>query len=211
MISLFWTISLNFYFLLFTNIPTFSPAMTSEVFMGMDNIIMIKLNNCNPADITVKANPANVYKRDDSTYAFNPTYLDGELKIKLYYKNVICEIKTVEIKKMPELTPVLDREKDGFIRLADLAIVNQLSLDSPSDFPVNFRMRIFSYNLYLIDKNGLYVYSAGMKDSVLTDQAKEAMKKLKPGSRIQINNMAFINDQNVTTRSTIHKEILVIE
>jgi hypothetical protein len=65
--------------------------------------------------------------------------------------------------------------------------------------------------MYIIDKNGMYLFSAGMRDEVISQQASEALKKVKPGSKIQINNVAAVNKYNVTTRLNVHKEIIVID
>lgn len=192
-------------------LPQFGKEVPTIVFMGMENIIPISLNGCSADEVQIKVFPGNIYKRDDSTYSYSPHYTEGEIKLKLYYKNMICDIKSVEVRQIPNFMPVLDKEKNGFIRVADLGEVQSIRIDAPADFPEGMKPNILSYNLYVIDRNGMYLFSAGMRDELISDQAKDAFKKMKPGSRIQINNVSCINKQNVTTRLSVNKEITVIE
>lgn len=194
-----------------SGLPSFSKSIPPVVFMGVENYIHIQLNGSNKDDIQLKVFPGNIYRRDDTTFAFSPHYTEGELKLKLYYKNMICDIKSVEVKQQPNFTPYLDKEKNGFIRLADIANVQTIRLAAQEDIPEDMIPKIQSYNMYIIDKNGMYLFSAGMRDEVISQQASEALKKVKPGSKIQINNVAAINKYNVTTRLNVHKEIIVID
>ena len=192
-------------------LPRLGDTTPSIVFMGMENIIPVTLNGCNPDDVQIKVFPGNIYKKDDSTYSYSPHYSEGEIKLKLYYKNIICDIRQVEVRQIPNFMPVLDKEMNGFIRMSDLSSVKNIRIDAPEDFPEDMKPKISSYNLFVIDKNGMYLFSAGMRDDILSDPAIEAFKKMKPGSKIQINNVSCINKQNVTTRLSINKEILVVE
>lgn len=192
-------------------LPVFSSTTPSVLFLGMENYITIQLNGSDSDQIQLKVFPGNIYRRDDSTFAFSPHYAEGELKLKLYYKSMICDIKIVEVKQLPNFTPVLDKEKNGFIKISDTGQVQAIRLVAENDIPEDMIPRIQSYNMYIIDKNGMYIFSAGMRDEVISVQASEALKKAKPGYKIQINNVATINKFNVTTRLNIHKEVLIVD
>lgn len=195
----------------FTQVPSFDEKNPSIVFFGSENIFSIRLNETDPENITVKAHGAHVYKRDDSTYVVNPNQAFEEIKVKLYFKNIVCGQKTVSVRQQPMFIPKMDKEVGVYIYKKDLEAIEKIYLTSEEESNVQFVSKISSYNLYILDPNGINLFSGSLRDENLSPQVKEIISKLKTGSRISISNIRALNNRNQLNSLSAQKEWVVIE
>lgn len=193
------------------NLPAFVENTPVVYYLGIESLIQVKMNGCDPADVNIKINPGNVYKRNDSIFAFMPQYETEELKIKLYYKKVICEVKTVTVKKLPELVPVFEGEKQGFVKAGALDKLGILKNIYPRDFPEDMKSQVYSFNLFAINPNGATIYSGSVRGDMIDESTYAAIKNLTSGSKLIINNILLQNVQRGMSRSQANKEITVID
>lgn len=56
-----------------------------------------------------------------------------DLKLKLYYKKVLVEVKTAV--KIPDVTPYFVGEKMGKIKKSDISSLGKLTFNYPKDYP----------------------------------------------------------------------------
>jgi len=111
-IAAFWSV--------FTSVPEFKD-MSDQFYLGVENPISIRLNQCEAEDIQIKVSEGSLHKRSDSTYIYMGHQAIEELKIKLYYKKILCAVKVVSVTNLPTPTITLSNESDGMIRIADLS------------------------------------------------------------------------------------------
>jgi hypothetical protein len=193
------------------NLPSFQRNFTESMYLNIENHIKINLNQCNPEELTLKVTQGSLYKRDDSTYIFLPQADTEELKIKLYYKKVLLEVKSVTIKKLPDLLPVFEGETQGYLKIMSLDKIGKLFFRVPDEYPEDMRPVIVSFNIYVTENNGMSVYSATVRGDRLDDNALKTIRTLKNGARITINNVVTQNPRTGQTRLQVSREIAIVE
>lgn len=196
-------------FALLGNVPQFSKTTSASFYIGTESFIYIQMNDCNPEDIQLKISAGYINRRNDSTFTFFPQNEGEELKLKLYYKKVLCEVKTVSSKKMPEIIPYFEVEKQGRIKKADLEKIGKLSQQFPDDFSPDMKSDIYSFQLTLLNESGMTMFGSTMRGDVLDESAKSMLKKMNNGSKIIINNILVQNKYRGVSRLQAQKEILI--
>lgn len=191
------------------NLPSIKETGHNVVYIGIENRIDIAINNTDPEDITVKVTSGNLYRRDDSTFAFNPPFEVEEFKIKLYYKKVLCQVQTMSVRKIPEPTLLFDGESNNSILLNKITGDSGLRLKYAEDIPEYLQSKIFSYNLYIKPKNRSNPISYSMRTEKLEESAINIIKNQEPGSTIIINNVLAISASGVHSRINSTKELLL--
>ncbi len=200
-------ISLLFGLQLIANLPSIKETGHSVVYIGIENKINIAINNNDPEDIMVKVTSGNLYRRDDSTFAFNPPFEVEEFKIKLYYKKVLCQVQTMTVKRMPEPILILEGESNNVISLNKISLDTELKLKYPDDIPEYLQSKIFSYNLFVKPKNRPNPSSYTMRSGKLEEIAIGMIKNQEAGATITINNVLAISASGVHTRINSTKEL----
>ena len=193
------------------NLPAIKENGQNALFAGVENQISIAINHTNPEDITVKVTSGNIYRRDDSTFAFSPPYEVEDFKIKLYYKKVLCEVKTMSVKKLPVPSLKFDGELNGKISLAYITSLTALKLDYGAGIPENVKSKIFSYNLYIKPKKSPNASSFSIRSETLNEQAINFIKTQEEGTKLIFNNVLAISPNGVHTRINDTKEIILTE
>ncbi|MFZ1751775.1 MAG: GldM family protein [Saprospiraceae bacterium] len=194
-----------------SNLPEFKNSIPETMYIGVENQIVLRLNGSDPESVNVKCNVGSIHKRDDSTYAFYPQYPVDDFKIKLYYKKVLCEVKTVNVKNIPDLTPRFEKETNNTLRISDVSSIDKLIFDFPDDFPAELKSTITSFNFYLFQSNGVAKHSATIRSDGLDEAAKIALGKIEKGDRILINNVFTQNPRSGNTRINVNKEIVILD
>lgn len=202
-------ISILFGLNLVANLPSIKGNGHNVVYLGIENKINIAINNTNPEDITVKVTSGNLYRRDDSTFAFNPPFEVEEFKIKLYYKKVLCQVQTMSVKRMMEPTLMFEGESNNSISIRKVSTDTGLKLRYPDDIPEYLRSKIFSYNLYIKPKNKSNPFSYFMRSENLEEAVVNTIKNQEAGSTILINNVLIISLSGVHTKINNTKEIVL--
>lgn len=194
-----------------SNLPGFSKDISSTIYMGVENKITLHLNGCAAEDINLKINSGSLFKRDDSTYSFIPQVEMEDLKLKLYYKKVLVEVKTVSVKKIPDVTPYFVGEKMGKIKKSDISSLGKLTFNYPKDYPEEMKSVVYSFSVFITDINGVAIYSGNMRGESLDGQITSMIAKLNKGGRIIINNIIVHNPRSGHQRINNSKELMVEE
>lgn len=209
-------VMINFFVLfvlssLSANLPSFKGGMGDTAYLGVEYRIPVDLKG-NPAeDISVKTSYGNVYKRDDSTFVLSPMEGFNEVKVKLYYRNLICDMKTVEIKRIPEPTMTLSGETGGKISRALLAGEGRLNYQYPESLPKEMRSRIYSFNVMLRDPSGIPLFSGQVRGDKLDKPVLDALAKAPKGVVLVLSNITTISPGNALTRQNNTKEIIIVD
>ncbi len=199
------------YLTCFGNVPAFSKNMPDVVYLSIENRIPLNLYGSNPEDILIKVTPGNVYKRDDSTYAFVPQIESEELKIKLYYKKVLCEVKTVVVKKMPDVVPVFTKEIQGRLRLQDIPNLSTLTLQYPAAFPDELKSTVVSFGLSIMEANSITVYAGNLRGDKLDEHALKALSSVGKNARLILHNIVVQNPRTGQQRLSLVREVVVTD
>jgi len=199
------------YFTLTSNLPGLSKNISNTMYMGVENKIMLQLNGCTAEDINVKINSGSLFKRDDSTYSYIPQVEMEDLKLKLYYKKVLVEVKTVSIKKIPDVTPYFEGEKMGIIKKSEINGLGKLTFDYPKNYPDEMKSVIYSFSIFVMDENGATIYSGNMRGDSLDGNVSSVITKLNKGGRIIINNMIVHNLRSGHQRINNSKELNITD
>ena len=191
------------------NLPSIKDNGHNVLYVNVENKIDIAINNTNPEDIMVKVTSGNVYRRDDSSFVFTPPFEVEEFKIKLYYKKVLTEVKTMTVKKMPEPTLYFDGEVNGKISIANITTNTALKFDYGNSIPENAKNKVFSYNLFVKPKNNPNPYSFAIRSETLNENAVNFIKTLEEGATLVINNVLAISPNGVHSRMNTTKELIL--
>ncbi len=194
----------------FLSLPAFQ-GLGDNAYMGIENKIQLALHGCIPSDITVKASAGSLYKRDDSTYVLVPQQDAEEIKVKLYYKKVICDVKVMTVKRLPDLIPHFEGEKMGFISKKGLQNPGRLRFIYPADYPVELHSTILSYSLLLYNHAGQIVWQGNVRGESPDPKGLAEMAKLGKGGKLFMSNIMTQNQRQGTQRLNINKEVLVTD
>jgi len=197
------------FFTAFGTLPSFSKNMSGAMYMNMENKISLHLNGCSAEDITIKITPGNVFKRDDSTYVYIPQIETEELKLKLYYKKVLCEMVTVSVSKLPEIMPVFEAEKGGVIKKGDLNKIGKLIFNYPANYPEDLKSELYSCSVMISASSGSVLYSGNIRGNSFDENVLTIIGKLNKGSKIIISNIIIHNLRTGHQRLNPTKEIVI--
>ncbi|MCE2790453.1 MAG: hypothetical protein LW630_11140 [Saprospiraceae bacterium] len=205
-----WINIVSFCLLPFATLPSFL-GLGETLYMGIENKIRLSLHGCTPAEITVKASAGSLYKRDDSTYILVPQQDAEEIKVKLYYQKVICDIKTLAVKRLPDLIPHFEGEQMGFITRQGLNKPGRLRFIYPTDYPQEMYSSIISYSLLLYNQAGQIVWQGNVRGDTPDAKGLAEMARLGKGGKLYITNIMAQNPRQGTQRLNINKEVNVTD
>jgi len=194
-----------------TTLPTFGTDMEETMYLGVENMITVDLKKVNPEDIKVKVNSGTLYKKNDSVYVYIPQEVDAEVKIKLYYQNVICDLKIVTIKVPAPLTLAFDTAPSDKIKLSALDQNGKWTLRNPNTQANNKKTFITSFNIYIRNQQGISYYSATVRGEKIDEAAIKVIKSIGAGATILCNNFQILQPNNNITYLNEQKELTVIE
>lgn len=200
---------LSIFLLVNGSIPTFK-SIGDKMYIGVENLITLDISDCVAEDVTIKVSEGILQKRTDSTYVFYHNQVTEEIKIKLYYKKILCAAKTISVDRLPEVKVAFAREKDGFIRISDLTDIGDLELLYASNFPEHNKSVITSFSLMTVNRDGMSLYSTEIRGKNLDKQSIDQLKKLTPGDIIRINNVITQDPHLGVIRMNINKQITVV-
>jgi hypothetical protein len=191
------------------SIPAFQ-HINDKMYVGIENQITISLNGCDVEGIELKVSEGILQKRSDSTYAFVLHQPSQEVKFKLYHKKILCAVKTIQILNIPELEIAFEKENNGFINSTNLQDPGKLIIQYDQNFPEENRSQIVSFQIIIIEKSGVPLYSGPVRGNSLDNYAKDQLKRAKPDDSIQINNIITQNNRYGMVRSNLTKQIKII-
>jgi len=199
-IAAFWSV--------FTSVPEFKD-MSVQFYLGVENPISIRLNQCEAEDIQIKVSEGSLHKRSDSTYIYMGHQAIEELKIKLYYKKILCAVKVVSVTNIPAPAVALSNESDGMIRIADLNSSVTLGFKYDVNYPEQLKSDIVSFQVSIQNKSGMQLYFAPIKGNKLDDLAISKLKQAGVGSIINISNIVSQNQRSGLVRNGINHQVVV--
>ncbi len=200
LIAAFWSV--------FTSVPEFKD-MSDKFYLGVENPISIRLNQCEAEDIQIKVSEGILHKRSDSTYIYVGQQPMEELKIKLYYKKILCAVKIVSVTNIPAPTITLSNESDGMIRIADLNSSVTLGFKYDANYPEQLKSDIVSFQVSIQNKSGMQLYFAPIKGNKLDDLAISKLKQAGVGSIINISNIFTQSQRSALARTSINHQVVV--
>lgn len=193
-----------------SNIPAFKDV-GETLFIGIENTISIDLKGCDPELVEIKVSSGHLYKRSDSTYILNVSHVEDEFKIKLYYKKVICEIKSMKTARIPEPTLTFEYENDGKIYRKKNANPGKLQFIYPAAYPVHHKSQIMSFFISMVDPSGMSMYSATMRNDSFDEFSINQLKRLSPGSTIHISKIVSLHPTQGTRQTHYSKQLIVVD
>ena len=199
-IAAFWSV--------FTSVPEFKD-MSDQFYLGVENPISIRLNQCEAEDIQIKVSEGSLHKRSDSTYIYMGNQAIEELKIKLYYKKILCAVKVVSVTNIPAPAVAISNESDGMIRIADLNSSVTLGFKYDVNYPEQLKSDIVSFQVSIQNKSGMQLYFAPIKGNKLDDLAITKLKQAGVGSIINISNIVSQNKRSGLARNGINHQVVV--
>jgi GldM C-terminal domain len=199
------------YFALTGNLPGFSKNIPATMYLNVENKISLHLNGCASEDVNLKISTGSLFKRDDSTYSFIPQLEMEDLKIKMYYRKMLVEVKTVSVKKIPDVIPYFVGEKMGKTKKTDINSLGKLTFEFPAGYPEEMKSVVYSFSIFITDLNGVAVYSGNIRGESLDSQSISMVSKLSKGGRIIINNIIVHNSRSGHQRINNSKEIIIEE
>lgn len=155
LIAAFWSV--------FTSVPEFK-EMSDQFYLGVENPISIRLNQCEAEDIQIKVSEGSLHKRSDSTYIYVGQQPLEELKIKLYYKKILCAVKVVSVTNIPAPAVAFSNESGGMIRIADLNSSVTLGFKYDANYPEQLKSDIVTFQVSIQNKSGMQLYFAPIRE-----------------------------------------------
>lgn len=205
MITIIWAILAAFT----SKIPAFQ-QINDKMYVGIENHITLSLNGCDVEGIEIKVTEGILQKRSDSTYVYILHQQSQEIKIKLYYKKILCAVKNIQIIQIPEPEINFEKENNGFINVLNLQDPGKLLIKYDSNFPEENKSQIVSFQIIIQDKSGVPLYSGPVRGNTLDSYAKDQLKRAKPGDSLHINNIITQNTRVGMVRSNISKQIKIV-
>lgn len=183
------------FFMLFISgvIPTFE-QVPEEVFTGVENRVVLNLKGCDPELVEVKLEGGSLLKRSDTTYSVIVQIPNEEIKLKLYYKKILCEVKIISSSVLPEAQFKFEHSNNGYLSVNGGDSPGKLEAVLDKNYPGKENTTILSYLLTMVNDKGARVYSSNIRSDKLDTNALNQFKKLMPGAKIIVTNVSMRND-----------------
>jgi hypothetical protein len=159
-----------------------------EVYIGIDNQVMIDLKGCNPEEVELKISSGTLVKRSDSTYTIIVSIPEEEIKVKLYYKKVVCQIKAVKAMRMP-MPSIVFENAEKTISKANATQSGKLIIKYPAKYTNIGRANIISFNVAIMDNSGRTIFANYVRGDALDSNTLTMLSKVNKGSKLLINNI----------------------
>lgn len=195
--------------IMLATIPSFK-NMGDEIYIGVDNILQIDLNDCDPNDINIKTTSGSLIKRNDSTYSIVVQIPEDEIKVKLYYKKIVCQIKTLKAERLPNPQIKMEGSSTTFSK-SSANQSGKLSIEYPAKYTNIGKSNIISFNVSIQDPSGRPVFSTYTRGDALDNNTINMIKKVQVGSKLLINNIITQSASLGATQVPTSLNISIIE
>lgn len=199
---------------LFLNILAGVPAFEgvgAVAYIGVDNEIRINLTGNLSEDIEVKSSAGTLFKRNDSTYVLVINQPEEEIKLKLYYKKIICDMKTLRGDRMPAPVLRFENETDGTFSRKNFKDLGKLQFFYPDVFPANQRAEVVSFYIMMKDASGRIIYRNNLRGDHLDTTSMNYFQKLMSGGAIIISNVITQNPYSGMRNNQVNKTVEIID
>lgn len=167
------------------------------MYVGMENTIGIRLNGADPEDVSIKVSLGTLRKMNDSTYVYIPQSGEEDIKIKLYHKKIVCDIRTVTVQDLPTPSAVFENETNGILKRKDLSNPGALKLvydDVKSGGPV---VPVYQFSCIISDSEGRFLFSRNVRGEAFDERSLQEIRRLKNVGQIVISNVMIKSMQGV--------------
>ncbi len=190
-------------------IPSFKNDIT-HLYSGVNNPIEIELNGADLAKIKLKCKDARVAKQNDSLYLIAPKYPEGEVKIKLYYKNLPVDIVSTEVINLPNPEILIETQKLNLLsksRLSNFLEDLTIHFDEKNE-RLNKIYSPYSIN-FSVNKGGIVrpfqIHLHRMNTKIFTDFIQD----LKKDDVIFVQSVTMIDENRRTSRFNVNHEFRI--
>ncbi len=176
------------------NLPQFQKSENRELYQGMYNDIILKLNGADPTLINVKCKDGQMRVANDTTYQVFLRNIDnGEVKLKLYYKNLPVDIYTLEIGQSPKVEVSVDGPVKSFYTVDELFDLKlKFSID---DRTLDNSLSLASFKTVIVSEtNNAAPFMVMNTPNFLN--AKRLKHSLKSGDKLLISDVTMKNRLN---------------
>lgn len=185
--------------------------LSDEIYVGVDNHININLKNCNPEFVDLKISSGTLIKRDDSTYSIIVQIPEEDIKVKLYYKKVICEIKMVKAVLLPSPELTFESNSERTISKKNAEQTGKLMLVYPTEYTNIPRSSIISFNVTIQDPMGKPIFSNYIRGEALDKNTLNMISKVNAGSKLFINNVITQSSNQGARSMPVQLELAIVD
>jgi hypothetical protein len=129
---------------------------TMPIYHSMPSLIKLKLNQSDPNLIALRTSDIPNYmiqRRDDSTFIINQNQTAGNIKFKLYYKNLPIEVLNGTI-GYPNLPTILVGDRKIEISKSQATQTQQIICLVEDDFRNLTSLELYAFDIYIHHANG---------------------------------------------------------
>ncbi len=170
-------------------IPEWQKDLPACIFISAENLIRVGLNGTSAEDIQVKATGAQVQQRNDTTFQITPTQFQDDVKLKLYYKNILCGVKQFSVRYLPDIDIIIPGEKNGIIKKKGILAVQNFEITSSKNFEdLGLLQNLKHYNVVISDQRNVSLYSEQVQQDGLSEKMKNIILNAKSGLTMRLSN-----------------------
>lgn len=185
--------------------------LSNEIYVGVDNQVNINLKNCNPEFVDLKISSGTLFKRDDSTYSIFVQIPEEDIKVKLYYKKVVCEIKMVKAVLLPSPELTFESNSERTISKKNAEQTGKLMLVYPAEYANIPSSSIISFNVTIQDPMGKPIFSNYIRGEALDKNTLNMISKVNAGSKLFINNVITQSSSQGARSIPVQLELAIVD
>lgn len=171
-------------------IPEWQKELPLCMFVSAENLVSVRLNGALAEDIQVKATGAQVQQRNDSTFQITPTQFQDDIRVKLYFKNILCGVKQFPVRYLPDIDIVFPGENNGVVKKKDLLAVQQIFATSTKNLEeLGLSPNLKYYSVVISDQRNVTIFSEQVQQYGVSDKLKNILLNTKSGMTLRITNI----------------------
>jgi len=175
---------------IYSQIPEWQNVLPKCIFISAENLIGVSLHGAAAEEIQVKATGAQVQQRNDSTFQITPTLFQEDIKVKLYFKNILCGVKLLPVRYLPDIDLVIPGENNGVVSKKNILNVDKFTLTSLKNLDeLGLVQNLRYYNMVVSDQRNVTIYSEQIQQYGIPEKLKNIILNSKSGLTIRITNV----------------------
>ena len=192
---LFFVLSVLSIELVAQRLPVLIKNEANLFYMGISNLVSIKLNDADPSDVAVKISEGYLSKTSDTSYVVRYDMLLEEVKVKLYYKKLPVDVWVLKVVQLPKPTVLVagERAKIPMSKIEQLSII---SFDFGPGVAPGLIKDFYNFRIQVWDPQGQVLLTQQIHQAKFPNFVTERLSKLIPGSKIVIDAISFLSFQN---------------
>jgi hypothetical protein len=171
----------------------------------------VSINQSDTFAIELKVNDGSVTFVNDSTYIVRPINTEGEIKLKLYYKNLPVEIANCTITEIPAPKLLYKAKEVESVRIGDLAnFLRDFNLEFENGVEPDYKS-IYAYTYSYISKEGRNFTGRIYLANKYTKEAENFAKNAASGGMLTINTLQIMCEGNRVKNVNFEKDFNIID